>query len=321
MDIAALEGLVQSHFVRGIAASTAKSYSSARNRYLTFCQQYDIPPFPVSERSTCLFVAFLAHQGLKHQSIAVYLAGLRHFQIAAGLDPTLRSAWPRLQYVLRGIKRSSDLSPLRVRLPITTSILLRLKEVWDRAPASDRYKAKLLWAACCLGYFGFMRAGEFTLVDTKEPAAIRVADVAVDSHTSPSMVRVLLRRSKTDLAGKGVHIFLGKTDLLLCPVAAILHYLAIRPSGEGPLFVLENGSPLTRERFVREVKAALSVAQISHQGYSGHSFRIGAATAAAKAGVPSHIIKMLGRWSSDTYMLYIHTPRETLATISRAIAQ
>ena len=137
-----------------------------------------------------------------------------------------------------------------------------------------------------------MSAGEFTLVDMKEPATICMPDVAVDSHTSPCMVRVLLQRSKTDHAGKWVDIFLGKTDLSLCLVAAILHYLVIRPSGKDPLFVSESGSPLTSECFVREVKATLSAAQISHQGYSGHSFRIGAAMAAAEADVPSHVITL-----------------------------
>ena len=100
-------------------------------------------------------------------------------------------------------------------------------------------------------------------------------------------------------------------------MVAILHYLAICPSGDGLLFALENSSPLTREYFVREVKATLRAAQNSHQGYSGHSFRIGAGTAAAEAGVPVHIIKMLGRLNLDTYMLYIHTARETLAAISQ----
>ena len=64
-----------------------------------------------------------------------------------------------------------------------------------------------------------------------------------------------------------------------------------------------------------------TVAQIVQHGYSsGHSFRIGAATAAAAAGVPTHVIKILGCWSSEAYFLYIRTPRETLAAISRQIS-
>ena len=74
------------------------------------------------------------------------------------------------------------------------------------------------------------------------------------------MVRVLLRRSKTDPFGRGIYVYLGGTDLPLFPVAARLHYLATRPSGEDSLFIVGNGSPLTKEHFVSEVKAALSAA-------------------------------------------------------------
>ena len=188
-------------------------------------------------------------------------------------------------------------------------------------PPNQQYRASLLWAACCLGFFGFMRAGEFTTVDPNAPPAILSSDVAVDSHTTPRMVRVFLKRAKTDPFGKGVHIYMAATRHGLCPVAALLSYLAARPAGEGPLLIFQDGTPLSRERFVQEVKSALREAHIDHRGYSGHSFRIGAATSAAAAGVPAYIIKMLGRWNSEAYQLYIRTPREALAAVSSALAQ
>lgn len=36
-----------------------------------------------------------------------------------------------------------------------------------------------------------------------------------------------------------------------------------------------------------------------------HSFRIGAATSAAKAGIEDSTIHMLGRWSSSAFLVYI----------------
>ena len=99
-----------------------------------------------------------------------------------------------------------------------------------------------------------------------------------------------------------------------------MNYLAVRPGEQGPLLVHADGSPLTRDQFVRKIKKALRIAKIDPAAYSGHSFRIGAASAAAAAGVPAYFIKMLGRWESEAYHLYIKTPRESLAAVSQLIA-
>ena len=162
------------------------------------------------------------------------------------------------------------------------------------------YDARLLWAACCVGFFGFLRAGEFTSTGLQPSPSICVSDVAVSLHTAPSVVQVHLRRAKTDPFGHGVEIFLGKTGKSLCPVAAILNYLLIRPPGDGPLFVLKDRKPLTKDAFVKEVKRALDVAGIVSSSYA----HIGVATSAAAAGVPAHLIKMMGCWTSEAYLLY-----------------
>ena len=295
-----------------------RAYSSAQKRYLAFCDTYNLPPLPVSEQLVCLFSAFLAHQGLRAQTISTYLSGVRHLQVSAGLKAPNRADWPRFQYVLKGIMRSQT-SGARRRLPITPFIMRKLQGVWDGSSANP-YVGRLLWAACCLGFFGFMRSGEFTCQSADGEPPIPVSAVSVDSHSAPTMVRVFLQKAKTDPFGNGVCIFLGRSGSSLCPVSAILNYLAVRPQGAGPLLIWEDGTPLLREQFVHHVKRALNTAGIDESCYSGHSFRIGAATAAAMAGVPAETIKMLGRWESDAYRLYVRTPRETLAAISSLIA-
>ena len=41
--------------------------------------------------------------------------------------------------------------------------------------------------------------------------------------------------------------------------------------------------------------------------YSGRSFRMGAATMAAKLDVPDSLIKKMGRWKSSVFMHYLHS--------------
>ncbi len=54
--------------------------------------------------------------------------------------------------------------------------------------------------------------------------------------------------------------------------------------------------------------------------YSGHSFRRGAATMAAKRGMDDSVIKMLGRWKSSAFQLYVRTLRVQLAAISKTLS-
>ena len=99
-------------------------------------------------------------------------------------------------------------------------------------------------------------------------------------------------------------------------MSAILAYVAARPRGSGPLFLFKDGSFLTRDKLVAAVRLALQHAGMNASQYSGHSFRIGAATTAAQVGIEDSVVKMLGRWESSAYQRYIRTPRDTLAAFS-----
>ena len=167
MDISALERLAQEFFARGLAARAVATYGSAQWRYLTFCEAAGLIPLPLSEGVLCLFVVFLARQGLAHQSIIAYLSGVRNLAIANGDTPVDRDQMPCLQLVLQGVARSpSHQGGTRPRLPITGAIMHQLLGVWS----GDGFESWLMWAATCVGYFGFMRVGEFTAVGTAPPA-------------------------------------------------------------------------------------------------------------------------------------------------------
>ncbi len=165
--------------------------------------------------------------------------------------------------------------------------------------------------------------GEITSSTTKRQQrdhCVMVGDVAIDSPHNPTTVRIHLRHSKTDQYGRGVEVYLGKTDEELCPVSALLAYLAIRGNESGPLFRLNDGRYLTKEIFIAKVRAALSVLGLDSSTYAGHSFRIGAATTAAEIGIEDSVIKMLGRWDSSAYQLYVRASRQVLASVSRRLA-
>lgn len=303
-----------------MASSTASVYASGWKRFLAFCNQFGLQPLPLNESTLCRFVAFLAGESLCFQTITSYLSACCFHQILAGLpDPSL-SAFPQLGYVLKGARRSAS-SPRLRRLPVTPDLLRAILASWSDAPLS--FDRTMLWAAFCLGYFAFLRAGEFTCPSIRKfdsSSMLAVGDISVDSHTDPRCLRVYLKRSKCDPFGAGIPVYVGRTFLPLCPVAAVLAYLALRPSAPGPLFIYEDGTSLSRERLSTSFSQALKSAGVAGVGFSGHSFRIGAATAAAKAGVSDSLIQTLGRWKSSAFTAYIRTPKETLCAASVSLA-
>ena len=68
------------------------------------------------------------------------------------------------------------------------------------------------------------------------------------------------------------------------------------------------------------VQAALENAGLDRSRYCGHSFRIGAATEAARKGIEDSVIKTLGRWKSLAYLEYIKIPRSDLVHYSSILA-
>ena len=99
----------------------------------------------------------------------------------------------------------------------------------------------------------------------------------------------------------------------------MLAYLPIRGNSSGPLFLLQSGQPLTRVLLTSWIRK-IALSSGLEGNYSSHSFRIGAATTAARNGIPDHAIQALGRWASSAYQLYIRTPSEALAHFSQQLA-
>ena len=143
--------------------------------------------------------------------------------------------------------------------------------------------------------------------------------MALDDPQAPRMLKFRLKHSKTDPFGRGVDVILGRTGCSLCPVAAVLNYVAARGSQQGPFFITSAGRPLTKQQFIAEIRKVLVILGLPDHEYAGHSFRIGAATSAALAGVEDSTIQLLGRWQSAAFLRYIKTPQEALAHVSTTL--
>ena len=150
---------------------------------------------------------------------------------------------------------------------------------------------RMIWAACCLCFFDFLMIEEITTPSIAEFNPVDhlcISDIAMDSQQNPSLLRVPIKRSKMDPFRKEISHFLGRTKADICPMTAVVGYLKKRGTDKGVLFKFNNGHLLTRTKFV-EVRAGLRKAGINNSKYCSHSFRIGAATTAAKVGIEPEI--------------------------------
>ena len=126
-------------------------------------------------------------------------------------------------------------------------------------------------------------------------------DLGVDNPANPSVISMLIKKSKTDQGQREAKINIGKTGNSLCPIAAMEVYLWVRGSSSGLLFQWESRFPLSKSSFVKCVRAVLEEAGLPAIDYAGHSFRTGTTTTAAVAGLEDSAIQTLGWWESSVF--------------------
>ena len=287
LELSSIDKLVRQLFADGLSSSTISSYSSGIRKYLSFsfCMQFTFPPYPLSDIILCCFVAYLHSLHLTPRTISLYVRSVHFSQVAHTGQDTDLTSFSQLHYVLRGVRCQNPDSSRPRRLPITPAILRLLRHAWSQRPIT--HDQRMLWVACLLGFFVFLRSGEFTSLHGHN-CTLEFSDVVVDRRENLTYMTIGLQR-QTDHTGMGATIVISRTGDELCPVGAVLAFMAIRLDISGPLFVRANGSPLSREFLVQSVRTALAGTDLDTAGYNGHSFRIEAASTAAQAGLPDPV--------------------------------
>ena len=166
------------------------------------------------------------------------------------------------------------------------------------------YNCTMLWV------FGFLRTGEFT-VDFHFNPDIHLAaiNVQADSLVNPGSFRIHSKCSKT---GPFTKVHWCWKNMISAPCMPL--YLPVCGSTPGPLS-FSDGTTLHCQWLTSNIQSILPAAGVP-RCYTGHNFRIGAAKIAASCGLPDHLIKILGRWSSDAYQIYIRNPVSTIVGVA-----
>ncbi|XP_052098932.1 uncharacterized protein LOC127733656 [Mytilus californianus] len=307
-----------------IANTTRTVYDTGFRKFETFMllngfQFTSLPPI-----SEDILIYFIAHcfkiLSLQYSTIKLYLCGIRYKYVQGNHNDPLQSAnntpLIRLDYVLNSVKRLQK-TKNHIRLPITFEILEKIVNCLRKGFCS-KFTDLMLRTACIVAFYGFLRCGEFTVSKASQfDPDINLCIEDVVFHTD--LVVLKLKQSKTDPFRKGINIQLHKLGQLICPYTILLEYIQIRKefspiNQTDPLFITIDKKPLERQYFLTCIKKVLDICGFNSSHYNGHSFRIGAATSAGKAKIEDHLIKTLGRWSSDSYIRYIRVTPASIKT-------
>jgi len=283
-----------------LAENTRKAYATGLGSFAKFRAQYELEPvWPPSIDSIVLFVAWASIEGFTYRTVRLYVSAIG-FHCKVKQCPDVSTHYV-IQKALDGLRK--DGRGVRTRLPITHSILgsilLSLPSI-----CINVYETRLFVAAYTLAFFAFLRVGELaakTKVCYKD--VISISDVRMQPDGNSFVL--VIRNSKTDQLGFGTTLRICSTGRSLCPVKSMRLYLQQRPPFLGALLCHFNGAPLTRYEFTAVLKRALTRLKLEYSNYTSHSFRIGAATAAAMSGCSAEVIKQAGRWRSEAYRVYI----------------
>ncbi|KAG9262830.1 hypothetical protein AMEX_G24742 [Astyanax mexicanus] len=305
----------------GLSPATLKAYKSTWSLFTLFCLSLNIPIYPVLISTVCAFIVHnFQTRNVTIPTIRRMLAGVQFN--ARCYDPSFSSLFSNsaIRLLLKGLTKTYKRTPDK-RLPITPDILQKLISALREGMFSN-YINNLLEAVFLMAFYGFMRPGEF-FCNTQ--SFDHKHDLAYSGISfSPTHYNIFLKHSKSDPMRKGVTITITKLNGSLCPFDSMVRFLTSHPhTSAAPLFILPNGLPMTKHWFREHLSRVLKKCSLSPSLYTGHSFRIGAATTAAKIGLPISSIKALGRWTSASYKSYIrpdnHLVRDAQMSLSKAI--
>ncbi len=281
-----------------LESSTAGTYMSHLNSYLTFCNIHGLPIEPTADTLSFYIVFMCSH--IRPSSVDSYLSG-----ICNQLEPW----FPQVRKVrssvlvsrtLTGCKKMHGTSVTRKR-PFLEADLSNLLDIYSRSPS---YDDTLFLCIVFTAWHCLMRLGEITAHDNPAYRSARktIKRFSVTISQSPRHISFFLPTHKADRLFEGSHIILEQRTHPLDPVAVFLRYIEQRDR-LFPLFpqlwLRENGSIPTRSWFMHRIRSHFP------PEYAGHSLRSGGATALAIAGIPADRIQAIGRWSSDTFQIYI----------------
>ncbi len=248
-----------------LAANTRRAYSTQWRLWSAWCSERDSRPLPASPESVA---EYLVHRAGSSRLATVQLgrSAISWRHRSKGLpDPC---ATELVRSIVRGLERQIG-QPRRQKGALTAEALGAI-----RATCRDTLTLALVHV---MADGGLRRS---------EAAALHWGDVAGWGDGSG---RIVVRRSKTDVAGEGATVAVTSRTYRL--LERLKDAQTPQDGGEDSVFGLSDS------QIARRIKRAALAAGLGDD-FSGHSGRIGMARRMASNAAPDSAIMRQGRWKS-----------------------
>lgn len=305
------------------APGTFTAYATAWNSYEKICRSVGMAIYPVTEPKLIAYAALAHNSGLLAETVRNYLCGIAFHHHLLGLeDPRNESSL--LKLVISGCRREDKENGITktLRLGISGSML---EAIISPLNLSNFRAAR--WAAyASMSYFAGLRANE--VVQTRNTGVSCFWKNINLMMQNPSINYFIMTQyySKPVQFGPAIDIPIPKIGTRACPFKLMLNYRSFfgnRPElgdlGKRPAFMNLDGSPYTYRQAREDTKHYVTQAGYDKRCAGTHCFRIGMASEAGKQSLPDWIIKLLGRWNSECYKVYIRTDPALLASMARKL--
>jgi len=273
------------------APATLRAYAADLAHFKAWCEAHDFQPMPASPETVGGYLT-AAGLGYALPTLRRRVAAIaRAHRIA---KHPLDTRHPAIRETLRGIARTHG-EPARRSTALTTPEIRRLVEVCGDDMAGLRDRALLL-----IGFAGALRRSELVGLDTDHV------------RPTPTGLRLMIPRSKTDAAGEGAEVGITRgSQPDTCPVRALHAWLRAAEITDGPIFhrVTQWGTVGTKRLHpdaVRQIltkrAAAAGIKGTLLEPVTPHGMRAGFVITANRNGVPDEEIMRHTRHRSLTMM-------------------
>jgi hypothetical protein len=280
-----------------------RSIKAVVRRYRTWCVSNSLVPFPVHYLS---IAGFLCHHvsinGGSAKSVNNIISAIKTQCNLCSLPWLSAHDWLLVSKVKSQLQLV-DSSPIARKRPFTTHMLRDLLLLVNLDDQSQYLSLMLMWMC----HDALLRSGELF-------SGILCSDL--EWHLSSSFVSLSLLRSKANRKGPPEIIQIMDYEGV-CSYKLLLAWYTRHKlwNCKHKVLVPTITSLYPSVSFNFNITASISwwrsilnksikLLNLNPKLFSGHSFRAGGATDLFNAGVPTVIIKKMGRWKSDAVMIY-----------------